>query len=130
MYLFHSLFFFVFIVVYFSWISSPRFSLNDIVPNWIAIWADKHENDNIRTAIPLFFLGLVSGLFLILKRLRISKWLLCFILLIILVLIAELGQLLLPLRSFDWKDVFWGAIGAAAGLCIMYILKLLFKKEL
>lgn len=32
------------------------------------------------------------------------------------ILFAEAGQLLLPRRSFDWMDVFWGIAGSALGL--------------
>lgn len=108
-------------VLYFSWIESPRFSLNNFVPKWIANWADKHANDNIRTAVPFVFLGILTSSFLILRK-RFSLWLISWLMLVVLVIIAELGQLLLPLRSFDLKDVYWGALGAFIPLVLTYIL--------
>ncbi|MCB4799010.1 VanZ family protein [Neotamlana laminarinivorans] len=114
----------VLVVLYFSWINSPRLELNQFVPKRIAVWADKHENDNIRTAVPLVCLGGLAGLYLITYRKRNAKsWLIIWGGLVGLVAIAELGQLALPLRSADWKDVFWGAVGAALGLIMIEVLR-------
>lgn len=116
------------VVLYFSWIKSPRFEYNQWVPSFLAKWADKHENDNVRTAVPLVFLGLVTGSYLIYRKLPKHKWLICWLGLSVLVVIAELGQLFLPLRSPDFKDVYWGALGAGLGLGFMFIIKPLFFK--
>lgn len=123
------IFFGVITVLYFSWIGNPRFSLSTIVPSWIANWADKHDNDNIRTAIPLFFLGIISGLYLTIKKSSRKKWFMSWVLLVILVLVAEVGQLLLPLRTSDLRDISWGALGGALGLLLMCFLKLMLNKK-
>lgn len=115
-------------VLYFSWISSPRFEYNNLVPLRIAKWADKYENGNLRTAVPLAFLGCLSGLYIIANKLKTGYWFFALIILIGLVFIAELGQLFRPIRTFDWKDIYWGTIGAGIGLIIMYILKRIINK--
>ena len=111
------------VVFYLSWIYSPRFEYNQFVPSWLARWADKEENYNTRTALPLFFLGIISGLFLMFKKMKLRLWLYTWLILTLVVLIAELGQFLLPLRSSDWKDVYWGSLGAAIGLLVTYLFK-------
>ncbi|SFZ94040.1 VanZ like family protein [Flaviramulus basaltis] len=113
------------IMFYFSWISSPRLSLNVLVPNWIANWADKHENDNLRTAIPMIFTGVFTGIGVLSKNASKKWWFLSWFLLALFVFIAEIGQLLLPLRSFDWKDVYWGGIGSGGGLLFVYFVNLM-----
>ena len=43
------------LVFFFSWTSSPSLSSLRWLPRWIAHWADKTENMNLRTAIPMIF---------------------------------------------------------------------------
>lgn len=111
-------------VLYFSWIWSPRFSLNSFVPHWLAAWADDHANDNKRTAVPLAILGFISAAFLLLNKvIKLKVWCATWMGLTLVVLFAELGQLLLPLRSFDWLDVYWGGLGSGLPLILTYSLK-------
>ncbi|GAA4976416.1 hypothetical protein [Algibacter aquimarinus] len=127
-FLIFSILFFVFSVLYFSWIASPRFEYNQLVPKWIWQWTDKDENGNLRTAIPLFFLGLFSGLYLLFQKHKTIYWVLVFLSLVSLVFIAELGQLLRPIRIFDWKDIYWGSVGAGNGLLVIFMVKLIKSK--
>lgn len=108
------------LIVYFSWISSPRLSWNAYVPNWIAHWADKEENYNFRTAIPFVFLGCMSGILIIINNAKHSWWFRSWFIHVLLVAIVELGQLFRPLRSFDVIDIVWGMVGSGSGLLLMY----------
>lgn len=108
-------------VLYFSWLSSPKLGLNILVPHWISSWADKHEYFNIRTAIPMTFLGFISSCLLSFRKSKLQVWIFVWLFLIALVILAEVGQLLLPLRSFDLKDIYWGALGAFIPLFIAYL---------
>lgn|SRR5690606_26776534 len=109
-------------IVYFSLISSPRLSWNAYVPNWIAYWADKEENDNFRTAIPFVFLGLVSGILIVVNRANHKWWFRSWIIHVLLVVLVELGQLLRPLRSCDIMDILWGMVGSGFGLMLVYLI--------
>lgn len=109
-------------VFYFSWIHSPKLSINNLVPLWLGSWADKHSNFNLRTAVPLCALGIVLSSLLALKKAKFKFWLSTWIVLTVLVCIAELGQLVLPLRVFDIADIFWGSLGAFIPLCLGYII--------
>jgi len=109
-------------VFYFSWLSSPQLANSGLLPEWLILWADAPENENLRTAIPFVFLGIISGTVLLQKSKSFKKWINCWLLLLALVLVAELGQLFLPLRSFDIEDIGWGALGSAFGLVITFVL--------
>ena len=101
-------------MVYFSWIPVP--ALNDVpwLPRWLAGWADRFGN--LRTAVPFFLLGLLAG-----NRLRQTHrarrtWWGVWGALLALVTLVEVGQYFLPRRHCDWRDIAWGAAGAAAGM--------------
>lgn len=76
---------------------------------------------NLRTAIPLVFLGVFSGIWLVLKRHKWPGWIGVWATLVLVVAIAEVGQLVLPRRHFDWGDIVWGALGAGVGMAIVRI---------
>lgn len=103
-------------VFYFSWIPSPRLAQLGFMPTWLTSWADTSQNENLRTAVPLLLLGLLIGFWLAYYKIVWFGWLIAWVCLIGIVLMAELGQILLPLRHFDWGDVGWGAIGALVGM--------------
>ncbi|GAA4817003.1 VanZ family protein [Litoribaculum gwangyangense] len=115
------------LIVYFSWISSPRLAWNAYVPDWIAYWADKQENYNFRTAIPFVFLGCISGMLIVMTEAYYLWWLRSWLMQVLLVLIVELGQLFRPLRSFDIMDIIWGMVGSGLGLLFMYAVSKLLK---
>jgi glycopeptide antibiotics resistance protein len=86
------------------------------IPYFIKPWVDIKKLNTIRTGIPLLFLGMIIPLFLK-DHITIPRYfLISWMSLTILVIIAEAGQLLLPLRTFDILDIFWGGLGAYAGL--------------
>jgi VanZ family protein len=107
-------------IIYFSWISSPRLAWNAYVPNWIAYWADKQENDNFRTAIPFLFLGFMSGILIIFSKAKHKWWIRSWLIQVLLVMVVELGQLFRPLRSFDVMDIVWGMVGSGLSLFLVY----------
>jgi VanZ family protein len=101
-------------VFYFSWLPQPDFRTVSFIPDWLARWSNIH--DSLRTAIPFIFLGFFSGLSLTdLNKPRIW-WLYTWFAFILIVIIAEAGQLFLPLRVFDWRDIVWGSAGDLCGL--------------
>ncbi|MGE5944969.1 MAG: hypothetical protein ACM31G_11585 [Flavobacteriales bacterium] len=110
-------------VLYFSWIESPRLSLNGTLPEVISHWTDKQENENLRTGVPFLLISIIMGALLIVKKKSIKAWVMAFICLVILVFLAELGQLFLPLRRFDWEDIAWGVLASFLGLLGFFIIK-------
>lgn len=94
------------------------------IPQSVAHWADKQENDTIRTAVPLVALGLVVGGQLAWQRRPWWQWLAAWGLLVLLVVLAEAGQHFRAYRSLDLADVAWGAVGAAIGLGLVALLPL------
>lgn len=107
-----------------SWLPSPRLSKYGFLPARLAYWTDAGANMNKRTAIPLIFLGIFSGVWLQITRQEWYWWLFAWLGLVVVVFIAEAGQLVLPKRNFDWGDVAWGAIGALGGMACVYGSKL------
>ena len=104
----------VFLVLYLSWIPDPAMKKVGWLPEWLSGWAD--ENATLRTGVPFVLLGLLAGGWLIRKRSGCIAWLVALAALLLLVLVAEAGQLLIPRRVFDWEDIAWGACGAGVGL--------------
>ncbi|MCX6219068.1 hypothetical protein [Spirosoma sp.] len=106
------------VVFLFSWLPQPRLELSNYLPIWVTKWADDDANMNIRTAIPFIFLGGLSAIWLVSTNRTWPMWLAAWLGLVGIVTLAEAGQLLLPLRHFDWGDIGWGAAGAAAGIVL------------
>ncbi|MFN8352799.1 MAG: hypothetical protein U0Y10_00005, partial [Spirosomataceae bacterium] len=51
---------------------------------------------------------------------RLGYWLL----LLGIVIVAELGQLMLPQRHPDWGDIGWGALGSTLGMGLGWFISL------
>jgi drug/metabolite transporter (DMT)-like permease len=115
------------VVFYFSWIPEPRLSLSEYMPAWLSQWTDNETNMNLRTAIPFVFLGVLVAVWLLRTNQSWYRWIAGWLLLVAVVVVAEAGQLLLPLRHFDWGDIGWGAVGAAAGLLVCGVPAILMK---
>lgn len=123
------LFFFTFfsgaaIVFYFSWKLNPDLEAGWLIPEWLANWGN--ENFNLRTAVPFVFMGLVIG-WLMVRSFRF--YVICWLVMVLLVLIAEGGQLLMPSRQFDFWDIAFGATGAALGLGMGKCMSLITQKR-
>ncbi len=107
------------LVFFLSWIPQPRLELLALLPDWLTRWTDNDANMNVRTAIPFLFLGLVAGIWLVSTHRPRQSWGLVWLALVLVVGLAEAGQLFRPLRHFDWADIGWGAVGAAVGLLVV-----------
>jgi hypothetical protein len=103
-------------VFYFSWEPQPDFRTLSFVPGWLARWSNTH--DTLRTGIPFIFLGFLSGLWLGDSDKPRIWWLFTWLSFVLIVIIAETGQLFLPTRVFDWRDIVWGTAGSFFGLLI------------
>jgi hypothetical protein len=103
-------------VFYLSWLPSPILSNEPFIPGWLSGWADNSANDTLRTGVPFAVLGLLIGAYLSASRRFWLRWLVSWLILIIVVTIAEVGQLFLTYRVFDWRDIGWGIMGAGIGL--------------
>ncbi len=108
----------IILVFYLSWLPQPKLSLIWFIPDWLAIWADSNNHNTMRTGVPFIFLGIFRGAWLILKSYTWLCWFTSLLGLISIVIIAEMGQLFLPYRSFDWYDIAWGTTGALIGLAL------------
>ncbi|REA64489.1 hypothetical protein DSL64_02780 [Dyadobacter luteus] len=105
-------------VLFFSWLPHPDIGSLPIFPHWLGKWINHYGN--LRTAVPFFlattFLGITID--------KESKhWRRIFPGSLVLVTVAELGQLLLPKRHFDLWDIVWGMVGAISGMTIAIISK-------
>lgn len=123
--------FIISLIFYLSWLPQPQMKLISIIPAWLADWADENENDTIRTGVPFVFLGLLVGLRMITVKYIWRQWFASLLVMATIVLLAEVGQLFIPKRSFDWLDVAWGIGGGSCGLLIATLLTLkdLFAKK-
>ena len=101
-------------IFYFSWVPDPAMQDQKWLPQWLRTWADRY--DQLRTGVPLVPLGFIGGIYLAWRRSPLPHWPMLWLGLSGLVLLAELGQVLLPRRRFDLMDVFWGSAGAAVGV--------------
>ncbi|WP_111307963.1 hypothetical protein [Confluentibacter sediminis] len=110
------------IVLYLSWVSSPKIGGNVLIPSWIAYWVDAYRYNEIRTAVPMVFLGVLSGFMILSNKLDKKTWgIIAWLSLTVLISIAEIGQYFRPMRSFDLKDIAWGSIGSGFGLLVAFI---------
>lgn len=110
------------IVFYFSWKSNPDIETGGWIPLWLTTWTNK--NYNFRTAIPFFLMGVSISSF---SRQSLRFYILCWMAMIVMVVIAEVGQLYLPGRSFDYWDIFYGVSGGATGIIIGKVFKFSIK---
>lgn len=104
----------IFLVFYFSWLPNPNIGFKAYFPTWLGKWTN--NNPNLRTAVPFVFLGFFGELMIVRIDNPWCKRAFILIGLIVIVLIAELGQLLLPLRHFDICDIGWGTFGSSLGI--------------
>jgi len=104
------------VVFYFSWQPDPHIGSNSYFPKWLREWTNAYGN--LRTAVPFVFLGAVLESEFIKIQNPVITRLYLMLASILVVTIAELGQLALPLRHFDWMDILWGTIGSLCGMLL------------
>ena len=117
----------ILLVFYFSWVPNPDIGLLPIFPAWLGRWIN--VNGNLRTAVPFVVLGGTGDILFVRHSPRLRKRVLVLLLLLSVVLIAELGQLYLPERTFDWLDVAWAMAGAISGMLVIQLSKKLSPKN-
>jgi len=110
------------VVFYFSWKGNPDLEESWWMPHWVVVWGN--ENFNLRTAVPFVGMGLMLGYMI---RRRFLYFLCCWLAMVALVVIAEVGQLYLPGRSFDFWDIFYGVAGGATGILTGKVFKFFVK---
>ncbi len=103
-------------IFYLSWVPNPQLGLLWFMPGWLAQWTDANENESLRTGVPFIVLGALVAVWLLDSGYAWYGWLVAWLGLVGVVLIAEVGQLFISGRYFDWLDILWGAVGAATGI--------------
>tara|TARA_R110002049_G_scaffold195112_1_gene364189 strand:- start:13723 stop:14178 length:456 start_codon:yes stop_codon:yes gene_type:complete len=117
----------VFLTLFFSWRTSPHVTELSLIPDWLSNWTDHSSNGQKRTAVPFIGLGLLMGVYIpLIKKSNIKIWVFAWIVLSLIVAIAEAGQYFLPKRVVDMGDIAWGTIGGAIGLTVSYLAHTLF----
>ncbi len=107
-------------VFYFSWLPRPQLGSQVPLPGPLAAWVDAAANENLRTAVPFFLLGLATGARLRLRKAGFRMWIFHGLVMVGIAAVAELGQLFIPARTCDSGDIAWAAVGAAVGLgCVL-----------
>lgn len=103
-----------------SWAPDSRMAALRWVPDCIARLADR--DPNLRTAVPFIPLA-----FLLVRGCARSnlKWPLAWAVGVSAVCLglSEFGQVFLPLRTADAKDLLWGGVGIAVGTVLAWVLK-------
>ena len=117
-------FVFVFIVLIFifSWLKNPDFAYVPLIPSWLNNWSNLHGQ--LRTAVPFIPLGFLLNTYRKKWLISLTGLLICFIV----VVIAELGQYLIPTRYPDLMDVFFGILGSIVGMIFQNISKIIETK--
>lgn len=117
----------VFLTFFLSWRTSPHVSELSLIPDWLSVWTDHSSNGQKRTAVPFMGLGLLMGAYIpLIKKSNLKIWVFAWIVLTLIVAIAEVGQYFLPKRVVDVGDIVWGASGGAIGLMVSYLAHMLF----
>lgn len=105
-------------IFYLSWIPSPEMHSVKIVPDAVGKWADQEKNLSLRTGVPFFVAGIICAVLLILNRPTLKGFIFVWLTLVLVAIIAEIGQFLLSSRQPDVFDVIWGAVGTLLGLAV------------
>lgn len=106
----------VFLVFYFSWLPDPDIGYKSYFPAWLGKWTN--ANANLRTAVPFLFLGIIAEIWFNDGQHVLRKRTIIFLAASLVVTAAEVGQLFLPHRTFDLRDIGWGMTGTAVGMFI------------
>lgn len=102
------------LILYLSRTPDPAMVRIDWLPASVGAWADRHGT--LRTGVALVPPGGLLGLWLAVNRRAIKDWITGGSCLLTLVIVAELGQLVIPRRVFDWRDILWGGAGIICGM--------------
>jgi glycopeptide antibiotics resistance protein len=114
-----SLFFVIFSIFYFSWLSDPHLETETYLPKWLINWSNEYYN--LRTAVPFMALGFLLEAYANRKKgyYTNSNKNLNFIqnmgISAVIAFIAEGGQFLFKSRNPDIMDVYFAIIGSLLG---------------
>lgn len=114
---------FCLLVLYYSWLPNPSFKTEIYLPNSLIQWTEEHGT--IRTGVPFVLLG-INAIILNIKKLSPIK---NFLILFLLLWLAEIGQFFLKYRHFDFMDIFAGTVAIIMGLGIGLGLRRAFKPK-
>ena len=106
-------------VFYLSWIRDPEMANVTWIPSFIGEWADAHVR--LRTGIPFLLLGATAAGWLEINKRPFRETLIAACLIAGVVLIAEIGQVGVSGRVFDWLDILSGIGGAIGMIAIVKI---------
>ena len=116
----------IFLVFYFSWLPNPDIGYKSYFPEWLGQWTN--ANANLRTAVPFLFLGTIAEIWFYDGRNVLKKRTLIFLAASLVVTAAEVGQLFLPKRTFDLRDIGWGIAGTVAGILIGSAFRFIYQR--
>lgn len=102
------------VLFYLSWIPNPEIRNVGWIPGWVSEWADRRVI--MRTGVGMFPLGFLAGVWIGVNRYDVYVFMMTGVALVGVVLLMELGQIFLPQRVFDLRDVFLGGMGGAGGM--------------
>ena len=124
------LFFVIAAIFYYSWLPEPNFSTETYLPKWLLNWSNQYYN--LRTSIPFIAVGfLLEDFTQQMSSIEYTNRILNFIqniaISIIIVFIAEGGQILIQKRNPDLIDVFYGILGSLIGGLLYYLGTMLFS---
>ena len=107
------------VILYLSWTPDPNIGNLIKLPVWLSSWINNYGN--LRTAVPFFLITLCFEF--LLKKNSISSRIYFVWGSLIVVSIAEIGQLFLSKRHFDVMDIIFGLSGTGLGMTIGIIIK-------
>ncbi len=103
-------------ILYLSWLPRPKIGGSFLIPGWLSSWVDGNENSTIRTGVPFVALGVTLVFWCSYQEQFVKSFFIGLLVLTMVLFAAELGQLFIPHRIFDWRDIGWGLAGTIAGL--------------
>ncbi|OXA74389.1 hypothetical protein B0A67_01010 [Flavobacterium aquidurense] len=122
-------------IFYYSWIHNPGLETETYLPLWIRKWSNEYYN--LRTAVPFVVLGYLLEVWQRLSNaagaanqspFRLKN----FIIIAVVVCLAEGGQFFIATRQPDFMDVFFGISGGIFGCFVYHLIQkinLLFSKN-
>lgn len=116
------------LILYLSWEPNPALRSVWFIPNWVAKWTDTQAHESSRTGVPFVLLGLFMGISPLLSNKSFMHWLIALLILLVVLVAAEVGQLFIPTRHFEWYDIGWGALGSLLGLLMAALARFILIK--
>lgn len=113
-------------VLYYSWLPNPNIGSASYFPRQVGVWINKYGN--LRTAIPFIFIAIIVEISIVKIDQAIRTRAIVTMFLLLLVLLAEIGQIFIADRHFDPADIIWAFVGTVAGLTMGIMFKLLLNK--